>query len=117
MRPYIYAPISLLEFLAQVFGADELEHHEFGPESCHVELQIGDSILVVEAGELPPDVHAWTNSVYVYVQDVDSVYARAIALGAKPITEPVEKLYQERQAGCQDSAGNTWWVGTYCHIK
>lgn len=113
VRPYLWGPIALLEFLEQVFGAVELERHEFGPESFHVEYQIGDSVVVVEAGDLPPDVSQWTCSVYVYVPDVDEAYQRAIGLGATSIAEPVDKPYGERQAGFKDVAGNTWWIGTY----
>ena len=107
VRPYLHGPVPLLEFLTIVFDATELERHEFGPESFHVELRIGDSVLVVEAGELPPEIEPWTNSIYVYVNDVDAAYEKAIELGATSISEPVDKPYQERQAGFKDSAGNT----------
>lgn len=113
VRPNVHGPISLVEFIVSVFDASELERHEFGPESYHVALQVGDSVLVLEAGELPADVKAWTNSVYVYVTDADEAYRRAMKLGATSISEPAAKPYQERQAGFRDSAGNTWWVATY----
>ena len=82
-----------------MFGAVELERFEFGPDSFHVELQIGDSTVVVEAGELPPDVSPWTGSVYVYVPDVDVVYSRALELGATPLYPVESKPYKERQGG------------------
>lgn len=112
VRPYIYGPIDLPEFVQKMFGAVELERHQFGPDSFHVEMRIGDSVLVIEAGELPPGTSPWIGSIYVYVEDVDAVYARAVNLGAKPLAEPVDKPYQERQAGFLDSAGNTWWIAT-----
>jgi hypothetical protein len=56
VRPYIYGPVELLEFVQQTFDAVVLERQEFGPRSCHVEMQIGDSVLVIEAGDLPPNV-------------------------------------------------------------
>lgn len=113
VRPYLYGPIELLQFVRQVFGAIELERFEFGPQSCHVEMQIGDSTLVIEAGDLPPDVKPWLGSVYVYVADVDAVHSRALALGAKLLDSVEDKPYQERQGGFIDVAGNTWWVATY----
>lgn len=113
VRPYLYGPIGLPEFLRQVFGAIELERFEFGPQSFHVEMQIGDSTVVVEAGELPPDVKPWLGSVYVYVEDVDAVHARALSLGAKLLAAVENKPYGERQGGFIDAAGNTWWVATY----
>ena len=96
-----------------MFGAIELERFEFGPQSFHVEMQIGDSTIVIEAGELPADVKPWSGSVYVYVTDVDAVHARALALGARLLAAVEDKPYQERQGGFVDAAGNTWWVATY----
>jgi len=113
VRPYLYGPIGLPEFVRQVFGAIELERFEFGPQSFHVEMQIGDSTIVIEAGELPADVKPWSGSVYVYVADVDAVHARALALGARLLAAVEDKPYQERQGGFIDAAGNTWWVATY----
>ena len=113
VRPYLYGPIDLPDFVRQVFDAVELERFEFGPESFHVEMQIGDSTVVIEAGALPSDVEPWLGSVYVYVEDVDAVHSRALSLGAKLLTPVVDKPYQERQGGFIDTAGNTWWVATY----
>jgi len=113
VRPYLYGPVQLLEFVRKTFNAVELERHEFGPESFHVEMQIGDSVVVIEAGELPPEVAPWKGAIYVYVEDVDAVYSRALNLGAKPLAPLEDKPYQERQAGFVDVAGNTWWVATY----
>lgn len=113
VRPYLHGPATLPEFLEKTFQAVELERHDFGPESFHVELQIGDSVVVVEAGELPDDVPPWMGSVYVYVEDVDAVYRRALENGAEALAGPEDKPYDERQAGFLDGAGNTWWVATY----
>ena len=113
VRPYVHGPATLPEFLAEVFGATELERHQLGPQSFHVEMRLGDSVLVAEAGELPPHVEPWLNSVYVYVADVDAAHAAAMRLGAESIAAPEDKHYQERQAGFRDAAGNTWWVATY----
>jgi PhnB protein len=113
VRPYLCGPVSLPDFIQGVFWAVELERHEFGPNSFHVAYRIGDSAVIIEAGELPPDVAPWTNSVYVYVEDVDAVYDRALNRGAKSVAAPEDKPYQERSAGFRDASGNTWWVATY----
>jgi PhnB protein len=113
VRPYVHGPVALLDFVKETFGATELERHEFGPDSYHVELRIGDSVLVIEAGDLPGDVPAWTNSIYVYVDDVDAVFAQALTLGATSIAEITDKPYDERQGGFRDMAGNVWWVSTF----
>jgi PhnB protein len=113
VRPYLHGALDLPAFLGKVFGAKELERHEFGPRSFHVELQIGDSVVVVEAGDLPADVQPWTGSVYVYVDDADAAYAGALALGARSVAAMTDKPYQERQGAFADSTGNTWWVATF----
>jgi PhnB protein len=113
IRPYLHGPVDLPEFLQQVFGAVELERFEFGPRSFHVELSIGDGTVVVEAGDLPPDVRAWTGVVYAYVDDADAVHAKALTLGARLLAPVQDKPYYERQGAFIDAGGNTWWVATY----
>jgi PhnB protein len=115
VRPYIRGPVQLLDFVKTAFNAVELERYEFGPESFHVDMQIGDSVVVIEAGELPGDTLPWTCSIYVYVADVDTVYDFAMNLGARSISPPTDKPYQERQVGFIDAAGNTWWIATFNH--
>lgn len=109
VRPYLHGPADLPEFLQRTFNAVELERNDGGPTL----LQIADSLLWVEAGELPAHVSPWVGSIYIYVEDVDTVHARAIQLGAKSIAAPEDKPYNERQAGFIDRGGNTWWVSTY----
>jgi PhnB protein len=113
VRPYVYGPLALLDFVRETFSAIELERHTFGTDSHHVELQIGDSVLVIEAGDLPAGTQPWTSAIYVYVDDVDVVFARAVERGAAAIAEVEDKPYQERQGGFRDMAGNVWWVSTF----
>ena len=58
-------------------------------------------------------ISPWVGAIYVYVEDVDAVYGRALKLGARPLAQLEDKPYQERQAGFLDVAGNTWWIATY----
>jgi PhnB protein len=101
----------LIEFVELVFGAVELERLAFGPSGLHVEEAIGDSVVVLELGDPPPDMAA-PASVYVYVSDVDAAYGRAMEAGAEEVSPPEDKPYGERVAGVKDSFGNTWWIAT-----
>lgn len=113
VRPYIYGPYELPEFLSTVFDAKEIERHEQNNRrAAHVELTIGDSVLVVEAGEQLPGFELTEASIYVYVDDVDAIYNKAIEAGAKSISEPEDKVYGERGCGLK-AFENTWWVSTY----
>ena len=113
VRPYLYGPYELPEFLAAVFGAKEIERHEQEERrAAHVELTIGDSILVVEAGAQLPGYELTKASVYIYVEDVDAAYNRAVEAGAETISEPEDQFYGERSCGFK-AFENTWWVSTY----
>lgn len=113
VRPYLYGGIDLPEFVQKVFGAVELERHEFSERSFHYEARVGDSIIVIEAGDLPAHVSGTKASIYVYVEDVNETYAGALKLGATSIAAPEDKPYQERSAGFMDTSGNTWWISQY----
>ena len=113
VRPYLYGPYETPEFMTAVFGAQEIERHEAGGRrAAHVELAIGDSAVVVEAGELPPEHKPTEGSVYVYVEDVDAVYQCAVEAGAETLSAPEDMPYGERSCGFKACA-NTWWVATY----
>ena len=99
--------------MEKVFGAVEVECQWMGDAACHYEARIGDSTIVIEAGEHAPEIVETVASVYVYVEDVDVTWKRAMEAGATPVAEPEDKPYQERGAGFQDAHGNTWYVSTY----
>jgi PhnB protein len=111
VRPYLYGRLDMLELVKRAFGAVELERLPVG-KGFHVEAKIGDSMVVMEASD-PPHPSGKPASIYVYVDDVDAAYQRALAAGATSVAAPENKPYQERTAGVQDSFGNTWWIATY----
>ena len=112
VHPYVHGHLGLWELVREAFGAVELERHEFGPKSFHIEAQIGDSVIVLETGD-PPHPSGTPGSIYIYVEDVDAAYRRALEHGASAVEAPEDKPYQERAAGVRDSFGNTWWLSTY----
>ena len=111
VRAYLYGRPSLVDWVKQAFGAQELERTA-AESGEHVEVRIGDSVVVLETGDSPPSF-ATPASVYVYVEDVDAAYKRAMAGGAESLGAPEDKPYGERGAGVKDSFGNTWWIATY----
>ena len=111
VRPYLYGRLDMLELVKRAFGAVELEHLPAG-KGAHVEAKIGDSMIVMEVSD-PPHPGGTPASIYVYIDDVDAAYQRALAAGATSVAAPEDKPYQERAAGVKDSFGNTWWIATY----
>src|ERR1700730_6979047 len=112
VRPYLHGHLDLADFVREVLCAFELDRIEAGPKKFHIESQIGDSVVVLETGDPPPPC-ATPASVYVYVEDVDAAYKRAIEFGAAPIAAPEDKAYHERGAGVRDSFANVWWIATF----
>ena len=111
VRPFLYGRLDLLDFVKDVFGAVEVERNTVAG-GYHVEARIGDSAVVMVAME-PPYQAATKASTYVYVEDVDAVYARALAACAGVIRTPQDQPFQERNAAVSDSFGNIWYIATY----
>ena len=112
VRPYLYGRLDMLELVKAGLrrggtGASRGRQGRF-----HVEAKIGDSMIVMEVSD-PPHPGGKPASIYVYIDDVDAAYQRALAAGATSVAAPEDKPYQERAAGVKDSFGNTWWIATY----
>jgi PhnB protein len=112
VRPYLYGRLDMLELVKRAFGAVELERLEAGKGGLHIEAKIGDSMIVMEVSD-PPHPGGKPASIYVYIDDVDAAYQRALAAGATSVAAPEDKPYEERAAGVKDSFGNIWWIATY----
>ena len=103
---------NLVQFLKQAFDATIIEHMT-APDGTirHAEARIGDSVVMMgEAGG------EWTprpGTLYMYVQDVDAVYRKAIQAGAVSVREPANQFYGDRSGGVRDASGNEWWIATH----
>jgi PhnB protein len=103
----------LIDFLTQAFGAQEMLRMP-GPNGSvmHAEVRIGDSVVMM--GQ-PGDGAAMPAALYLYLDNVDAVYKRALEAGGTSTEEPADQPYGDRRAGIKDPCGNTWWIAT--HIK
>jgi len=101
-----------LEFVQKAFGAREA-HVNRGPDGKvnHASVQIGDSVLMMgQAQAQHPPLPA---AIYVYVEDCDAVYERALSAGATSVSRPADMFYGDRHGGVKDSNGVQWWVATH----
>ena len=114
VTPYLVVqgvPI-LLEFLKQTFNSTELERVP-RPDGTisHAEVRIGDSVVMM--GEANAQSKPMPTMLYVYVEDVDAVYNRALQAGAKSVRELKDEFYGDRAGGVADPVGNQWWIATH----
>lgn len=103
----------LTTFLSSAFDAKVRQRLERADGSVmHVELQIGDSIVMI--GEPVAEFGPMPSSIYLYVEDCDAVYRRALEAGAASVMPPTDMPHAgERYGGVQDPSGNLWWVATH----
>ena len=98
-----------LRFTANVFGARETVKHlrEDGVSVMHAEIMInGNTIMLAEP------TSQWKASavhLFIYAEDVDSTYKKALAAGASSMMEPNDRGYG-RTCGITDPFGNVWWL-------
>ncbi len=114
VTPYltVQRAAKLIEFLQQAFEAREIERMT-QPDGTirHAEVRIGDSVVMMSesGGEREP----MPSAIYLYVNDTDAVYKRALQAGATSLMEPADQFYGDRSAGVKDLSGNYWWIATH----
>src|SRR5262249_33409472 len=124
ITPYlvIRGAAQAIEYYKNVFGATELFRMN-GPDGKvgHAELQIGDSRIML-ADENPGMGQGYTSaatigaspvSLYVYVPEVDRVFERAVAAGAKTLRPVQDQFYGDRSGFIQDPLGHLWGIATH----
>lgn len=110
IMPYLIVEnaVEFFNFTKNVFGAEE-KHRVMRTETLimHAEISIGGSVVMfADATEQYAKQNA---GLFMYVDDCDAVYQKALANGAGTATEPADQSYG-RSAGIHDPFGNTWWL-------
>jgi uncharacterized glyoxalase superfamily protein PhnB len=93
---------ALVAFLRTVFDAVG-EYHAERP----AEMRIGDSLVMVTSAGVREPFSAF---LYVYVDDVDATYERALTAGARSLEAPLDMPYGDRRAMVRDPFGNVWQI-------
>jgi uncharacterized glyoxalase superfamily protein PhnB len=94
----------LVGFLRRVFGAEG----EFQAQAP-AEIRIGDSLIMVSGTGQRAAMPA---CLYLYVDDADATYQRAIEAGAESLEDPRDTPYGDRRAMIRDSWDNIWQIAT-----
>lgn len=104
----------LIDFMERAFDAKVEARYPRpnDPEKImHSEIVIGDSRI--ELGDVEDPADARRFELHLYVEDVDAVYAKAVAAGARTLHAPVDQPYGDREAGIEDPMGNYWYIATH----
>ena len=123
LTPYlrVRGGAAAIEFYKKAFGARELMSLTSPKDPSrvmHAELMIGDSHLMLgdeypEMKALSPATIGGTGSgVFIYVEDVDTVYNRAVGLGARPDMPPQDMFWGDRYGKLTDPFGHEWALAT-----
>lgn len=113
-----------LTFYAKAFGFEK-RMNLAGPDgkSMHAEMMWQDAVIMLgavpeakleEHSCRPPVVQGVRSPInlYVYCDDVDALFARAVAAGAKAIKPPQDQFYGDRTCALEDPDGYWWYFAT-----
>jgi PhnB protein len=109
-----------IEFYKAAFGATELfRMPQPDGRIGHAEIKIGDSPIML-ADEFPEMKYASPEtlggspvSLMIYVEDVDTVFKRAIAAGASEQKPVQDQFYGDRSGSLTDPFGHVWHIATH----
>ncbi len=106
-----------IEFYKKAFGAEVIQQapDPSGKKVWHASLRIGDSMLFVN--DVFPDMGGSLSntSLWLYVNDVDASFKRAVDAGAKALLPPADMFWGDRMAHVADAFGQKWTIAT--HVK
>jgi uncharacterized glyoxalase superfamily protein PhnB len=109
-----------LDWLAEAFGFERRMAMP-GPDGSimHAEMTIADAVVMLgpaseeEARKSPADLGAVSQSLYVFVDDVDAHCATARAAGAKIRSGPEDQFWGDRSYSVHDPEGHLWIFPTH----
>jgi len=100
-----------IHFAQKVFAAKELLVHKDNiGQVVHAEITIDDSTIMM--GESNDNWGVQNAGLFIYVENADETYSKALELGATEVT-PLQDQEYGRSGGIKDPFGNTWWITAY----
>ena len=122
LTPYLVVDhaAQAIEFYKRAFGARErMSMPSPDGKIAHAELEIGDSLMMLadafeqSACRPPKELGGTTGGVFLYVEDVDSVFQQAVDAGAT-VTRPLEDVFWgDRYGRLRDPFGHDWQIATH----
>ena len=109
-----------IEWYKKGLGAEEVARH-VGPDGkiMHAEIRIGDSLIMLNdpmgGGKGPKAIGGSPASLWLYVEDCDALYKRAVAAGGQafgPMGQMADQFWGDRCGTITDPHGYSWTIAT-----
>ena len=109
-----------IDFYKRAFGAQEMTRMK-GPDGKigHAEIKIGDSIIMLadempsSGSRSPQSLGGTTTGIFLYVENVDTVFNQAVSAGAKVEAPVADMFWGDRYGRLKDPFGHSWSVATH----
>jgi PhnB protein len=111
-----------IDWYKKALGAEELAR-AVGPDGkiLHAEVRIGDSRIMLNdafmGGKGPKAMGGSPASLWVYVEDCDALFNRAVAAGAEvppgPMGAVADQFWGDRSGTFTDPSGYRWTIATH----
>jgi len=110
-----------IDFYTSVLGAAQRGDRMQMPDGKvgHAELALGDSLIMLadespDWGAVGPGTVGGTPvTIHVYVEDVDAIFSKALAGGAKELNPVTDQFYGDRSGQFEDPWGHRWNVASH----
>jgi PhnB protein len=117
---FVAGAVKAIDFYKKALGAEELMRFA-GPDGkiMHAEIKIGDSIIMVADEMLdqgvkgPKSLGGSPVSLFIYGENVDAAWKRAIDAGAKPLIPLDDQFWGDRGGCIEDPFGHHWWLAQH----
>jgi uncharacterized glyoxalase superfamily protein PhnB len=112
--------VKAIDFYKKALGAEEIMRFP-GPDGkiMHAEIRIGDSVIMLvdqmpeQGGRGPKLIGGTPVSFFVYGENVDAAWKRAVDAGAKPIMPLDDQFWGDRTGLLEDPYGHHWWLAQH----
>jgi PhnB protein len=109
-----------IDFYKKAFGAEEVMRFP-GPDGMimHAEIRIGDSVIMLadempeQGGKSPKSYGGTSVSFFVYGENVDAAWKRAVDAGARTIMPLADQFWGDRSGCLEDPFGHRWWLAQH----
>ena len=117
---FVAGAAKALDFYKKALGAEELMRFE-GPDGkiMHAEFKVGDSIVMLgdempdHGGRGPKSIGGTPVSFFVYGENVDAAWKRAVNAGAKEVVPLADQFWGDRTGCVEDPFGHQWWLAQH----